>query len=410
VDLEPITLGRRRKVIEKYGYRGMAYLGRVVLGKGDNIALGRSVLLDMAESHVILLMGKRGYGKSYTMGVLLEEFDRFPFTIRSRLSVIVIDTAGVFWTVKFPSKEQELLKEWRLKPHGIRSARILVPSNSYYYYRSKGIPVDGKITLNPKDLSPEEWLHLLGLSWDRPESDLLLELLEETRSVEGLLNKLNGEDRVTRSLRVRLKILKSWRIIEEGGGIQQLVKPGGITVIDVSTFRGNARLPQVITSVIARRLFEERMLKKKGEDASLLRGENPSEMPLIWLFIDEAHLFAPRGGGTPSSEVLKIWAKVGRQPGLGLLLATQQPSDLDPSIITQTDIFISHRLTSKVDLDALSNIKPTYVPESLSDEIAQMGKRKGLAVVLDDVTERILLVQVRPRMSFHGGASASALT
>lgn len=410
MDIEPVALGRRKKAIEKFGYKGMALLGRVVLGKGDSVALGRPVLLDMAESHVILLMGKRGYGKSYTMGVLLEEFDRFPFSVRNRLSVIVIDTAGIFWTLKFPSTETDLLTPWKLPPRGVRSVRILVPPNSYYYYRSKGIPIDGKITLNPAELSPEEWLHLLGLSWERPEADLLLELLEETKTVDGLLNRLVGGDRVSRALRVRLKLLKSWRILEEESSVLKLARPGGITVIDVSTFRENTRLPQTITSVIARRLFEERMLKKKGEDISLLRGESSSEMPLVWLFIDEAHLFAPKGGGTPSSEILRIWAKVGRQPGLGLLLATQQPSDLDPSIITQADIFISHRLTSKSDLDALSSIKPTYVPESLSYEIAHMGKRKGLAVVLDDITERILLVQVRPRMSYHGGASASALT
>jgi Txe/YoeB family toxin of Txe-Axe toxin-antitoxin module len=46
------------------------------------------------------------------MSVLIEEFCRQPFEIKERLSVLIIDTVGIFWTMKYPNKEDpELFKK-----------------------------------------------------------------------------------------------------------------------------------------------------------------------------------------------------------------------------------------------------------------------------------------------------------
>ncbi len=412
---EPIVIGRSEKRIEKYGYKGTVYIGRVVLGKGETLALGRPLLLDISESHVVLVLGKRGYGKSYTLGVILEEFDRLPYTVRSRLAVVNIDTAGVFWSLKFPNTEdEELLRRWGLKPRPVQNVSLYVPKKVLLSYRRYGMPVDGPFVLNPAELSAEEWLSLLELTLDDGAGVLLVELLESLEppfGIEDMIEGVKGSDPASRSLRTRLKLVKAWEIFDrDAPSIRDYVRGGRIANIDVSTFRGSRRLPEVVVALLGRKLFEERMLAKKGEDISLAKGEPvKSEMPVVWMVVDEAHLFAPRGNAPVSREVLRMWAKVGRQPGLGMILATQQPSDLDRDIITQADVFISHRLTSYLDLKALSEIRPNYIPDSLDEEIARMGSRKGLAIILDDVTERILLAQIRPRTSLHGGSSASAV-
>ncbi len=411
----PIPLGRREKILRRFGYKGMAYLGRVVLGKGEAAALGRPVLLDLSESHVVLVFGKRGYGKSYTLGVILEEFDRLPFSVRSRLAVVNIDTAGVFWTMKFPNEEdEELLASWNLKPRAVENIEVYVPKKVMSYYLSHDLPVDGAFVLNPAELSVDEWLWLLNTSIDSEVGVKLVEVLEKLDppfGIEEMIERAEGTDVASRSLRARLKVVKSWELFEEDApSIKDYAKGGKITNIDVSTFRGSSRLQEVVVALLGRKLFEERMLAKKGEDIALVEHKPTSfEMPIVWMVIDEAHLFAPKRGESLSRDILRIWAKVGRQPGLALILATQQPSDLDDALITQADVFISHRLTSYLDLKALEKIKPSYVPTGLSEEISKMGHRKGLAIVLDDVTERLLLVQIRPRMSLHGGSSASAL-
>ena len=43
----------------------------------------------------------------------------------------------------------------------------------------------------------------------------------------------------------------------------------------------------------------------------------------------------------------------GRQPGISLVLATQQPGQIHKDVMTQSDIVISHRVTSATDLEAL---------------------------------------------------------
>jgi ABC-type polar amino acid transport system ATPase subunit len=70
------VLGRSEAKIGKYGSRATAYVGKVVMSGGQNPVLGRKVLLDIAEPHVVLVCGKRGGGKSFTMAVLIEEFAR----------------------------------------------------------------------------------------------------------------------------------------------------------------------------------------------------------------------------------------------------------------------------------------------------------------------------------------------
>ncbi|HZX34249.1 MAG TPA: hypothetical protein VFF09_02610, partial [archaeon] len=136
-------VGRSLDDIEKYGDKGTAYLGKVVLSTGERPVLGRKILMDVAQPHLILICGKRGGGKSYSLAVLIEEFARQPFEIRQRLSVIVIDTVGIFWTLKIPTKsEVKELEKWDLAPEKT-DVRVLVPAGAKEFYDRKGLPIDG---------------------------------------------------------------------------------------------------------------------------------------------------------------------------------------------------------------------------------------------------------------------------
>ena len=77
---------------------------------------------------------------------------------------------------------------------------------------------------------------------------------------------------------------------------------------------------------------------------------------MVWLVIDEAHEFLPREGETASSKPLIIILREGRQPGISLILATQQPGKIHTDVMTQSDIVLAHRVTSKPDVDALNHI------------------------------------------------------
>jgi hypothetical protein len=156
--------------------------------------------------------------------------------------------------------------------------------------------------------------------------------------------------------------------------------------------------------------------RKKEEIESISKGANylsslaTKETPLTWIFIDEAHEFLPLVGKTAASDALIQLLREGRQPGVSIVLATQQPGQIHRDVMTQSDIVISHRVTSKPDLDALSYIMQTYLSESIKKYMNDLPSLKGSAIILDDNSERIYPMRVRPRFTWHGGEAPTAMS
>ena len=119
--------------------------------------------------------------------------------------------------------------------------------------------------------------------------------------------------------------------------------------------------------------------------------------------------FLPRDGKTPASDALIQVLREGRQPGLSLLMATQQPGEVHSDVITQSDVVISHRVTAKADIDSLNNMMQTYLRENIQKSLNDLPKLKGSAIVLDDNSERVYPIMVRPKLSWHGGEEPSAV-
>lgn len=419
-------VGRSQGQIEKHGAEGTGYLGKVVMSSGENPVLGRKIRIDLAEPHVILICGKRGYGKSYTMAVLLEEFARLPASLQNRISVIVIDTVGIFWSLKIPNKLRvNLLSKWDLEPQATNT-RVLVPSGKLDFYKQKGIPVDGSFTLKASELGGIEWMALFKLTWKDPEGILITRVVERLREqigtyygideiVRAVQDDKEAEDITKQALANRLKVAKDWGLIEKTGTrVSDIAKPGMINIIDVSAYRqaiGMEGTRDIIVALLGKRLFEERMLFRKEEEARLIRGERrESEMPLVWMFVDEAHMFMPRDEENIALQVLLEWVRVGRQPGLSLVLATQRPEKLHPDSISQCDLFISHRMTSQADIKAVEAMRPSYLYKGFDKYYDEMPKGKGYALILDDNSEKLWLIRVRPRFSWDAGVTATAFT
>ena len=72
-------------------------------------------------------------------------------------------------------------------------------------------------------------------------------------------------------------------------------------------------------------------------------------------------------------------------------------------------MIISHRLTAKADIEALKSIMQTYMLYDISKYISELPKLKGTAIILDDNSERLYKIRIRPRQSWHAGASPVAI-
>lgn len=182
--------------------------------------------------------------------------------------------------------------------------------------------------------------------------------------------------------------------------------------MDVSLFSGLSEgwsVRSLFVGLLARRIFEVRTIARRKEEISTIEGGAEREVPLTWMIIDEAHQFLPNGGTTAASDPLLTIVKQGRQPGISTVFITQRPNKLHEDAISQADIVLSHRLTAKPDLEALRNIMQTYLLYDIEKYINALPRRKGAAIILDDNSERIYEMIVRPRLSWHAGGTPSAL-
>jgi len=360
---------------------------------------------------------------SYTMSVLIEEFCKQPFEIKERLSVIVIDTVGIFWSMKYANKEDEkLLEKWDLKPEGVE-IRNLVPFGKKEFYVEKNLPHDGYFSIKTSQMEIEDWLATFKLNWKDPESALLSNTLEIIRSkvgnifdIDDIINVAKKNTEHTKdtinALNNRLGVAKSWGLFsKQGTTTKEFARPATITVIDVSTYKtsiGMESIQELIVGLLGKKIYEERMLYRKEEEINLLNGkEKASEMPIVWMMIDEAHMFMPRDRQSIAQDVLLNWIRVGRQPGLSLLLATQRPNKLHSEAISQCDFFLSMRMTAQDDIAAVSSIRPSYLNVPMDKFYAQMPKTKGFAILIDDNSEKVMLLKIRPRLTWDGGKTAN---
>jgi hypothetical protein len=210
-----------------------------------------------------------------------------------------------------------------------------------------------------------------------------------------------------------LSVASQWGVFgEEGIKIEEIMKPGTVNVFDVSRLRATEAwsVRNLLVALISRKIYEQRVIARKQEElAKMGEVELKDRKPMVWLFMDEAHQFIPADTVTVSTGPLLTIVKQGREPGISFIPMTQMPNKIHPEVVSQCDMVISHRLTSRDDLKALHSVMQTYLAEDMWKYIDSLPKWMGTAIILDDNSERIYTVQMRPRLSWHAGEAAIAV-
>ncbi|MFP4402450.1 MAG: ATP-binding protein [Candidatus Nanoarchaeia archaeon] len=429
--MRDIILGRSAHDTDTLGTRGTVFIGKQYVQMGQTSSLSNSIHLDVARAHAMLIVGKRGGGKSYTMGSIAEGLADMDPEVSKNLSFVMLDTMGVYWSMKYGNKkEDELLKKWGLEGKGL-NVIICVPGGFFEKYQQDGIECDYPLYIRPNELSLEDWRLSFNLKIDDPIFILLAKYVgaflksKENFDVDDLISSIQGEKELSRetvlSTIIRLEGAKSWGIFSKNARpIRDLLFPGKVTVLDFSAYvsmPGGWEVKALALGLIAKKIFVERMLVRKQEEISAITsktqisGERKFEgdLPMPWLIVDEAHEFLPESGETPATNALMTILREGRQPGVSLILATQQPAKIHTDAITQSDIVIAHRLTASFDLQSLDKIFLSYNSKGSKALFNQMPKTKGCAIIMDDKNERLYTMQVKPRITWHGGEDPSAI-
>lgn len=414
-----ISVGRGEDLQEEYGLKGTGEIGKHLVGENEEAHAANPIHFDVATPHVMGVFGKRGTGKSYSLGTIAEEIH--DADISDNLSTIIVDPMGIYWSMKRPNdRAAGMLEQWDLKPKGYE-INIFIPEGKTQSFDEDDMPYDETFTLNPAELSATEWSMAFNIELNSKIGILLERVVTKLDDKYGddyqldhmikALGKFDFDKDTQRALENRFQNAKDWGIFGEESTIDEFMSRGEISVIDMSVFgemSSGWSVRSLVVGLLAKRVLQQRMAARRMEELNEMQGLEKNEMPIVWMLIDEAHQFIPNNGRTPATKPLLRWVKIGREPGVSLALCTQQPAKLNSNALSQCDVILSHRLTAKEDIDALGEIMQSYMRHDIGHYIDALPDRPGTGLLLDDNSERVFPVQMRPRRSWHAGGTPDA--
>ncbi|UNQ73934.1 ATP-binding protein [Infirmifilum sp. NZ] len=340
----------------------------------------------------VAVIAQTGAGKSYTVGVILEELLRLGGT------AVVID----------PHADYVFLSRTRdMRRHEFSSRiQIFRNPNSTGRYSPDQLDNVHELIFKLSELDGDEVAAIAGIpeSWANVRSavrEAVRALREEKRTAYGVNDLLAKLDEMARSSEKKkreaasraynhLHSLVKLRVFGDRTTPlkDEILRPGHVSILDLSGL--NDASQDYIVSRVLEGLFN-------------LRATGQFPYP-VFVVVEEAHRFVPSKAAkrrTMSAEIINTIAAEGRKFGVFLILVTQRPSKIDADTLSQCNSQIILRITNPLDQRAVAESS-----ERLGEELMRdlPGLNVGEAVIVGELTRIPVIVKVRERMTREGGA------
>ncbi len=421
---------------------------RILLGRLSEMGPRKDIWLDVEKEHVIAVLGKRGSGKTHTLGVLVEGlgFDD-PTHILGKDSadrgILVFDTLNLFQWTGVPlaaahgaeaEKQRSSARSWSL-PEVKLSPQLWHPAGSQG--ASSG---SNPLTITVADMSPPDWGLLMDVDivtepmgqlvsatydkvtrtgWQRagrrvgPRSNYsIVDLVECIAEDRALASEFTPETR--RAVRQRLNSYERTGLFSTAGtSMADLLKSGTVSVILLANVGDDLRT--LVVFLLIRKLLEQRAAASEATKNALITGGSLQEpvLPKAWVMVDEAQNIIPERTASIANRELTRFVREGRNFGLSIGISTQQPHSIDSCVMAQVDVLIAHTLTLAQDTQyVIANLKasaPTGIQlgaKNLNMVEALRELEVGQCLVSSVDAQRSYFVEVRPRVTPHGGFEA----
>lgn len=143
-------------------------------------------------------------------------------------------------------------------------------------------------------------------------------------------------------------------------------KRNQIIIVDMNSVEDET--VELVSAVVARMLFR------------LLRRADPRNQFPVHLVLEEAHRYvasAPTRYALDATKIFERIAKEGRKYGMFLMLASQRPSELSKTVLSQCSNFVVHRIQNPDDLSQIRLMTP-FISESVLRRLPSLPKQHAL--------------------------------
>ncbi len=341
------------------------------LGKIVNHQLDFVASVDRLFSKHLAILAMSGAGKSYLVSVMLEEL-LMRRKDQGRLSVVVIDVHGEYSYLQELTPKDLGLPDGSFEIEHVRGSHIQIPVNSLSADALSAF-VTGMSGVQKRDL--------------RRIISSLHETCKDGYTLNDIIEIVKDDDTINKSTR---EALIGWLFNLEDTtlfgkeavpDIQTIIRPGKITLIDLSDFV-SLKKKQIIVSHLTDQLLYYR---RQGK------------IPPFLLVLEESHQFCPESRhelALPKSKIETI-AREGRKFYALLCLITQRPVKLSTTVLSQCSNQAILRCTNPYDLEHIGKSSEGIDRASL-DAITTL--EVGEALFVGETVSVPTFVKIRQRV------------
>ena len=382
--------------------------------------IGRSgeelVAVDLNEPHIVFVCGKQGSGKGYTIGVvsemLLSRTVPGISKVRKPATLIVFhkpreDMRSEFWSIVEENTNlaevKALREDYGVDPRKViteRSFRIFVDPYVYMNERGKFEDEYGTkvypIGIKPNRLTAEDWPHVLSLGKKSGSMYVkkVFQIIKKTQYEAGfglrtIRREVEASDLNPNQKGFALMRLETLEDYLEGGDFIGDLVLGGVNVFDL---RKIMMEPDDVFSVMMLVI------------SALLNNERTEREQFVFV-INEAHDYLRKGLSKDFTDYINYLVRKKRHAGTWLMLDTHFPEDVDPKVIKGSDVKIIHKSDVVTSNLLRQVVEGTPTPPYMLNT--------GDAIIRADKSnlgpDKVLVINVRPRLTHHGAATKTAV-
>ena len=376
-------------------------------------ASGRTVALDLNQTHTISLFGVQGGGKSYTLGSVAEMaslpidgINRLPEPLATVIFHYspTMDYAPEFTSMVAPNSDEAqvaaLRERYGAEPRGLEDVLLLVPADKLDERRAEypGIEVR-PLKFAAAELQASHWRFLMGAVGNQAtyirQLNRIMKQLRDDLTLAGLQQGIDASrmpDHIKELARGRLELAEEF--IDDETHLGEVIRPGRLVIVDLrDEFMEKDQalgLFVVLLQLFAEVTFEGRKFNKL-------------------VVFDEAHKYIE------SPDLVAGLVEVVREmrhKGTSIMVASQDPPSVPVQLIELSSQILLHRFNSPAWLKHIQ--KANAALGSLTPE-KMAHLRPGEAFVWsskatdDAFSKAAIKVRCRPRATQHGGETKTAV-